>query len=149
MRQVIARSPLPGTPEQVFALITDGARLAEWFCDACDSDARLGGEVHAAWTDEEGESWDRVGVWSEFDAPYRVTLQWLAVQTADQPDQTSTVDELKFAVAPHPRGCMLTVISPLPNVDTPVRPEVLEDAAQQGWQQCFQLLEQILNAANR
>ena len=42
---------------------------------------------------------------------------------------------------------MLTVMSPTPQMDIPVRPEVLEDATQQGWQQCFQLLEQMLNQA--
>ncbi len=151
-RPVILRSPLPGTPEQVFALLTEGAELTKWFCDACDSDARLGGEIHAAWVDEDGEPWDRVGIWVEFDAPHRLTLRWLPVQTAadlavtgEEPDAAEPEhDELKFAIAPHPRGAMLTVLSPTPTVDTPMRPEVLEDATQQGWQQCFQLLEQLL-----
>lgn len=159
-RAVIIRSPLPGTPEQVFALLTQGEQLAKWFCDACDSDARLGGEVHAAWTDEDGEQWDRVGIWVEFDAPYRLTLRWLAVETAADlaltdnqqvvvgaPEAVPQHDELKFAIAPHPNGAMLTVMSPTPQMDIPVRPEVLEDATQQGWQQCFQLLEQMLNQA--
>ncbi len=158
-RPVIIRSPLPGTPEQVFALLTEGAQLAQWFCDACDSDARLGGEVHAAWVDEDGEPWERLGIWTEFDAPHRLTLRWLPVQTAADlavtGDQQVVIgdasaqeepEELKFAVAPHPRGAMLTVLSPTPVVDTPMRPEVLEDATQQGWQHCFQLLEQLLNA---
>lgn len=159
-RPVIIRSPLPGTPEQVFALLTEGAQLAKWFCDACDSDARLGGEVHAAWVDEDGEPWDRVGVWAEFDVPFRLTLRWLPVQTAadlaltgdqqvvvpaaDAAPSEPEYDELKFAIAAHPRGAMLTVLSPTPVVDIPMRPEVLEDATQQGWHQCFQLLEQLL-----
>ena len=156
-RPVIIRSPLPGTPEQVFDLLTAGDRLAQWFCDACDSDARLGGEVHASWVDEDGEPWDRIGIWTEFDAPHRLTLRWLAVQTAadlavtgDQqiaigaPAAEPEADELKFAIAPHPRGAMLTVLSPTLVVETPMRAEVLEDATQKGWQQCFQLLEQLL-----
>ncbi len=159
-RPVIVRSPLAGSPEQVFALLTESVHLARWFCDACDSDARLGGEVHAAWVDEEGEPWDRVGVWMEFDAPHRLTLRWLPVETAadqavtgnqqitlpaaDASVEAPQFDELKFAIAPHPRGAMLTVLSPTPVVDTPMRPEVLEDATQQGWNQCFQLMEQLL-----
>ncbi len=156
-RPVIIRSPLPGTPEQVFDLLTAGDRLAQWFCDACDSDARLGGEVHASWVDEDGEPWDRVGIWTEFDAPHRLTLRWLAVQTAadlavtgdqhiaiDAPPAEPEADELKFAIAPHPRGAMLTVLSPTLVAETPMRAEVLEDATQKGWQQCFQLLEQLL-----
>ncbi len=156
-RPVIIRSPLPGTPEQVFDLLTAGDRLAQWFCDACDSDARLGGEVHASWVDEDGEPWDRVGIWTEFDAPHRLTLRWLAVQTAadlavtgdqhiaiDAPPAEPEADELKFAIAPHPRGAMLTVLSPTLVAETPMRAEVLEDVTQKGWQQCFQLLEQLL-----
>jgi uncharacterized protein YndB with AHSA1/START domain len=150
-RAVIIRSPLPGTPEQVFALLTEGAHLARWFCDACDSDAQLGGEVHASWTDEDDEPWDRVGVWVEFDAPYRLTLRWLPVQTAADlanpeapPADPEAHDELKFAIAPHPMGAMLTVLSPPPQVETQMRWEVLEEATQRGWQQCFQLLEQLL-----
>ena len=159
-RSVIIRSPLPGTPEQVFALLTTGENLAQWFCDACDSDARLGGEVHASWVDEEGEPWERVGIWVEFDAPHRLTLRWLPVQTAadlaltdaqqvvipaaDAEPAEPEHDELKFAIAAHPNGAMLTVLSPTPAVDVPMRPEVLEDATQQGWFQCFQLLEQML-----
>ena len=150
-RAVIIRSPLPGTPEQVFALLTEGAHLATWFCDACDSDPRLGGEVHASWTDEDDEQWDRVGVWAEFDAPHRLTLRWLPVQTAADLEQADAPpiepeahDELKFAIAPHPMGAMLTVLSPPPHVETPMRWEVLEETTQRGWQQCFQVLEQLL-----
>lgn len=142
---VIVRSPLPGTPQQVFALLTESEHLTKWFCDACESDPRLGGEVHAGWIDEEGESWDRVGVWQDFEPPSvngggRATLRWLAVNDESQPE------DLKFALAPHPLGSMLIVMSPLPQVETPVRREILEEAAQKGWQQCFQALEHLLNA---
>ena len=160
-RLVIIRSPLPGTPEQVFALLTTGEHLAKWFCDACDSDAQLGGEVHAGWTDEDGEPWDRVGVWVEFDAPHRLTLRWLPVQTAADlaivgdaqvvvgaPDAEPEHDELKFAIAPHPHGAMLTVLSPPPQIETPMRWEILEETTQRGWQQCFQVLEQLLAQAD-
>lgn len=140
MSTVIVRSPLPGTPAEVFALVTEASQLARWFCDACEAEAHLGGEVHAAWIDEEGETWDRVGVWQDYEPPYRATLRWLATQEGEEPE------DLKFAVAPHEIGAMLTVMSPAPQSDVPLRPEVLEDAAQQGWHQCFQALEHLLVA---
>ena len=139
-RPIIVRSPLPGTPAQVFQLVTDGTQLARWFCDACEAEPRLGGDIHAAWIDEEGETWERVGVWEEYDAPYRATLRWYATEEGAEPE------DLKFAVAPHPLGAMLTVISPPPQSEVALRPEVLEDAAQQGWHQCFQALEALLVA---
>lgn len=142
-RPLIVRSPLPGSPEAVFALLTQGQGLALWFCDACESEARLGGEVHAVWRDDDGEPWDRVGVWAEFDAPHQATLRWLDAN----PDgaEATPPDELKFAIAPHPLGAMLTVLSPLPQGQAAIRQEVLEEVTQRGWQECFRALSQLLN----
>lgn len=162
-RQVIVRRTLPASPERVFDLFTRGEDLARWFCDACDSDPRLGGEVHAAWIDEEGEPWDRLGHWLEFDRPFVATLEWLEAedfegQSADPhvlaDGQPITVgaeepaprqrETLRIALAPHPDGCTVTVLSPLMQGRDTIRPEVLHDTVRHGWETTLQGLEQLL-----
>jgi hypothetical protein len=135
----VVRSFLRAKPAQVWTLFTEGAQLARWFCNACDSDAKLGGYVHAAWLDDDGETWDRVGTWTELSPPSDDnpgcfgTLTWLEGD-----------DSFRFAVAPSGSGSVLTVISPLPNSDVDLREDVLLDAATQGWQRTFELLDELV-----
>jgi uncharacterized protein YndB with AHSA1/START domain len=163
-RPVAVRHVLAAPPERVFALFTQGPELSKWFCDAAESEVKLGGEVHAAWVDEEGEGWDRVGVWTELDPPYRGTLTWLDEEDEADPNPPALVDDVqvilpiegeapqparepdtfRFAIAPHANGSMVTVISPLPNASVQLRDEVLIDAVQQGWQQAFAELDALL-----
>lgn len=163
-RPVVVRHVLAAPPQRVFDLFTQGPQLSRWFCDAADSDVTQGGEVHAAWVDEEGEGWDRVGVWTELDPPYRGTLTWLDEEGEADPDPPALVDDVqvilpiegqeappprepdtfRFAIAPHPQGSMVTVISPLPTSSVQLRDEVLIDAVQQGWNQAFAELDALL-----
>lgn len=161
---VVIRHVLPAPPQQIWQLFTSGEQLARWFCDAADSDVRIGGEVHAAWVDEDGEHWDRVGVWTDLDPPYRATLEWLdddevtapqealtgdmqvvvGAPEADVPATPKPRDSLRFAIAPHPQGSTVTVLSPLPQTTIAIREDVLREAAQQGWRKAFEELEQLL-----
>ena len=54
--------------------------------------------------------------------------------------------QLKIGIAPHPDGSMVTVVSPPPPPHPTIRPEILFDAARQGWQQTLAALVQLLQA---
>ncbi len=158
-RTVVVRRALPAPPQRIFALFTDGSELSRWFCDKAESDVRQGGTIHAAWVDEEGQPWDRVGYWSELDPPYRATLTWLDEDDLAANSSQALVDDrqvvipvpqapdpetFRFAIAPHAQGSMVTIISPLPPANPNVRDEVLMDAVQQGWDQALTALDALL-----
>lgn len=144
---VIVRQPLPAPPERVFDLFCQGEQLQQWFCDDAESDPQLNGEVHAQWQDEDGQMWARVGRWQEFERPHVLALEWFAVQTADNPDATPQPSELlRIGIAPHENGSFVTVVSPLLTAETPIRAQILHDAARMGWEATFQALRELLQA---
>lgn len=173
-RPVIVRQVLPAAPARVFALFTEGPELARWFCDAADSDVRPGGEVHAAWVDEDGEPWDRIGLWRELEPPHLAVLEWLdddsdgsegdgsegeglaltgstqvvipAADALENSAEPARRELLRVAIAPHPDGSMVTVVSPPMKAHPTIRPEVLQQAVQQGWEQTLQRLAELLAA---
>ena len=73
-RPVVVRHTLPAPPERVFRLFTTSGDLQRWFCDAVDTEPREGGLLHAAWQDDEGEPWDRMGRFVVFEPPRRVVI---------------------------------------------------------------------------
>ncbi|MBM4344420.1 MAG: SRPBCC domain-containing protein [Deltaproteobacteria bacterium] len=150
-RQVIVRHALPGPPDRVFALFTSAAGLQSWFCDAAESVEALNGDVHAAWHDEEGATWERIGRWVVFDPPRVAVLEWYGVQTAGKnagDDGQLAADYWRIAVAPGDDGAgsVVTVVSPLVASEVAVRPELLADAARVGWDATFGALRELLAA---
>jgi len=168
-RPIIARQQFAAPAQRIFDLFTQSSELSKWFCDAADSDAQAGGQIHAAWVDEDGQPWDRIGVWSDWDPPYRATLTWdadeaptdaasvLAITgstplvlhvdsqgTLAAPPPAAQADYVKIAIADHPQGCVLTVLCPLMQLDDVVRPDVMHDALQIGWTQTLQSLAELV-----
>jgi uncharacterized protein YndB with AHSA1/START domain len=158
-RHVIVRRDLPAPPAEVFILFTEGPQLARWFCDAADSDAQPGGEIHAVWADDEGgEDWERTGTWVAFEAPHLAVIAWQSAETAHvdpagaevgQPAAAPPADFLRVAIAPRTLddgsvASTVTVISPL-LAQSRIRPEVMQEAVQHGWQLAFAQLEAILS----
>jgi uncharacterized protein YndB with AHSA1/START domain len=158
----MARHDFASPPEAVFALFTNGEQLARWFCDACESDAAPGGVVHAAWKDEDGAAWDRVGHWQVFEPPVRASLVWddpphpaenLEAEQgrhvgSEEPGQAPHAPEhrdvLHIAIAPIEGGSSVTVLCSLPPPHPTIRDEALVEVVEAGWQKTFQVLEALL-----
>ncbi len=146
---VIVRKFLTATPERVYELFTSSSGLSAWFCDHAVSDVAVGGYVHAKWQDEDGEAWERLGTWTELDPPFTATLTWLGAQPGQAeaepaPDDDQLADSFRFAIAPQAHGCVVTVLTPLPQTEVPVRADVLLDAIRQGWDLAFAELDMYL-----
>lgn len=150
-QQVIVRQTIGADPATVFALFTHHRHLEQWFCDEAQSDERLGGEVHAVWADDDGEgSHERVGHWVAWEPPHLAVVEWFGVQTAQ--DETKNTEKLpsdfwRVAIAPHPDGCMVTVVSPVLRSEGTVRPQVLYDSAKMGWEMVLQGMGDLIRSA--
>lgn len=155
-RPVVVRHALPAPPERVFRLFTDGADLQRWFCDAIDAEPREGGLIHAAWQDDDGGPWDRMGRFAVFEPPRRVVIEWQAIDAPGDPADPAQPASLKDAGTPDrlqvaivgdgAGGSTVTVVAPLPVADAAVRDEVRMEAAQAGWAQTFEALAALLAA---
>ncbi len=148
-RQVIVRQTVPAEPAVVFALFTAKRNLELWFCDEAQSDERLGGEVHALWHDDDGEgSHERVGHWIEWEPPNLAVVEWFGVQTVQETGETGErlpSDFWRVAIAQHPEGSSVTVVSPVLHSDGVVRPQVLYDSAKLGWEMVLNGMGQLLS----
>lgn len=85
------------TPERIFDLWLDPARVAQWFAPGLGTmttveiDARVGGRFNFT-QDREGHAAVHVGEYKEIEPPKRLVFTWATPEKAtDTPDDVSTV----------------------------------------------------------
>lgn len=79
--EAVSPSPLefeatfPVPAEDVFAALTDAARLQRWFCDQCENEPRVNGRLVMRWTRAGSSSEPFEARWVEFSPPARAAFQ--------------------------------------------------------------------------
>jgi uncharacterized protein YndB with AHSA1/START domain len=121
-------------PDQLWELIADGERWADWMVDSAAVDVSPGatGDITDA-GERRGVRIDRV------DEGRRITFEWWP---ADRRDQVSSV-ELRIVVAP--RGAVLEIVETFP-----ARAQLSAQAAATAWRartRCLQALRPMLVTA--
>jgi uncharacterized protein YndB with AHSA1/START domain len=69
------RTELAAAPEQVFAALTDGDRLRQWFCDAAVVQPGRGGSIALTWDRPDAAAQTFRGRWVVFEAPLRCAYE--------------------------------------------------------------------------
>jgi len=67
--------PLAAPPERVFAALTGARALEQWFCDAADSEPRVGGTLTMRWHRPRSSPEPFVATWLEFEPPRRAAFR--------------------------------------------------------------------------
>lgn len=98
---------LPAAPPEVWAAITDPARLSQWFgAEIASCEARAGGRAEFSWAG----GTKRGAIVEVADPPHLLALRWLPFERA--PDGTSIVrspTRVEFVLEESPHGTLLTV----------------------------------------
>ena len=61
--------------ERVFAALTEARHLVRWFCDECESDARIGGELSMRWSRPGATAQPFIAHWIAFDPPESASFE--------------------------------------------------------------------------
>jgi uncharacterized protein YndB with AHSA1/START domain len=69
------RRTFAASPERVFAALTQAEHIAHWFCDAAQSEPRLGGKLVLTWTRPGSSEHPYAGTWVSFDAPHACAFE--------------------------------------------------------------------------
>jgi len=130
---VVVRAVLPAPPAQVFELFSTAAGLEAWFCDGARADPGPGGAVEARWRDDGDGERSRCGAFVEWQPPHLVSVAW------------SGDGELwRVAIADHPQGSMVAVLSPPLPADGGARAQVRHDTARMGWEVALAALAELI-----
>jgi uncharacterized protein YndB with AHSA1/START domain len=98
---------LPASPEAVWAALTDGSQLSEWFGAAATVDPRPGGHAIFVWASGE----ERRAVVETAEPHRELVLRWaplLWVHGTPAVDRRS--ERVAFSLRPVPEGTRLTVV---------------------------------------
>ena len=95
--------------EDVFAALTDAARLQRWFCDSCESEPRVNGRLVMRWTRAGSSSEPFEARWVEFAPPARAAFQGGHVGYPG-----GNAGTVWYALEPHDDGTRLRITHTLP-----------------------------------
>jgi uncharacterized protein YndB with AHSA1/START domain len=97
-------------PHRVFAALTEGRHLSEWFCDGAETELRTDGRVVMTWSRPGPMSPPYEGRWVEFDPPRACAYEG---GHDGYPDRDA--GRVTYTLEPEGQGTRLTTLHTLPD----------------------------------